>query len=318
MNHPRTNDLEIERISDSGPRKSRRGPRWNILIRRVHLYAGLFLLPWVFLYGITGAMFNHQGLFPESPGVDVPAESLSSSALNGFPDADELAVQVVQKITDAVPDAVIEIDKQHQPTFNNDVVLEVRSGNTKHAVHIDPVAKSASVVELPKPEHPATVLDGIHNIRLHDNPYQLARDAVPQIMADAGFASDGSVHPRGWCKLNFLAAVNGQPARITYVLRDGHVDITAFDGNDGMTTRQFFLRLHTAHGQPPHWNARMIWSLFLDAMAIAMVTWGITGLVMWWQLKRARLVGAVVMTASLATATWLYFGMTAFYATTKM
>ena len=53
-------------------------------------------------------------------------------------------------------------------------------------------------------------------------------------------------------------------------------------------------------------------------MAIAMVTWGVTGLVMWWQLKRTRLIGAAVIAASLATAIWLYFGMFAFYATTQL
>lgn len=85
-----------------------------------------------------------------------------------------------------------------------------------------------------------------------------------------------------------------------------------------MTPRQFFLRLHTSHGQPPHWNGRMYWSLILDAMAIAMVTWGISGLVMWWQIKRTRLIGSVVILASLITASGLYVAMMDFYATTKL
>lgn len=319
MNHPNVDGNTARHLTESGPPKPRRAsPRWNILIRRLHLYAGLFLLPWVFLYGITGAMFNHQGLLSETRTVKVPAENLANSALKAFPRPEELAIQVVQGIEEAVPDTAIELENDHHAEFNNEVILEVRSSGAKHAVHIDPVTRSARVVEFPEPEHQESLLNEVKNIRLHEDPYKLANSAVPQIMADAGFESNGSVHPRGWCKLNFLASIDGQPARVTYVLRDGHVDITKFDGSDGMTSRQFFLRLHTSHGQPPHWNARMIWSLFLDAMAIAMVTWGVTGLVMWWQLKRARLLGAAVIGASLVTAISLYFGMTAFYATTRM
>jgi hypothetical protein len=53
-------------------------------------------------------------------------------------------------------------------------------------------------------------------------------------------------------------------------------------------------------------------------MAIAMVTWGVTGLVMWWQLKRTRLIGALVIVTSVATALWLYTSVSHFYARTMM
>ena len=33
------------------------------LIRRIHLYTGLFMTPWVFLYGVSGFLFNHPGAF---------------------------------------------------------------------------------------------------------------------------------------------------------------------------------------------------------------------------------------------------------------
>ena len=28
-------------------------------VRRVHLYLGLILIPWLFLYGVTALLFNH-------------------------------------------------------------------------------------------------------------------------------------------------------------------------------------------------------------------------------------------------------------------
>ena len=85
-----------------------------------------------------------------------------------------------------------------------------------------------------------------------------------------------------------------------------------------MTMRSLFLRMHTTHGQPPHWNGRMIWSVFADVMAAAMVLWGLSGVVMWWQVKRTRLLGGLVLLASLGTGIAVYVSVVHFYATTRL
>ncbi len=263
-------------------------------------------------------MYNHQWLFPEKPFLAVTSDQLADSSLAQFPTAEQLAEQVVQELAKAAPDSTIALADNHGAEFNNNLVLEVRNGQTKHAVHIDPVRHSSQISELPANQQPESLLNDVHTLQLSPDPYDFAKQAVPHILTESGVPSDGSIHPLGWCKLNFLANVDGEPARVTYVLRDSHVDVSKFVGDDGMTPRQFFMRLHTSHGQPPHWNARMIWSVFLDTMAIAMVTWGATGLVMWWQIKRTRLIGMVVIAASMATALWLYFAMSFFYASTQL
>jgi hypothetical protein len=287
-------------------------------VRRIHLYTGLFLLPWVLLYGITGAMFNHQGLFPEATIHDISSDEPGNTRLADLPSPEQLARQVVEALQAESPEDTIKLSENHGAEFNNSIILEVSASDRLHTVSIDPIDRSARVAELPEKEQLQPLLDDIHNVKLADDPYQMAREAVPEIMSAAGIESSQPPKPRGWCKLNFLASVNGEPARVTYVLRDGHVDVTKFDGNDGMTPRHFFLRLHTSHGQPPHWNGRMIWSVILDAMAIAMVTWALTGLFMWWQLKRARLIGSVVIAASVISSILIYMSMLEFHATTKM
>lgn len=74
--------------------------RWStrllVILRRTHMYAGLFLLPWVFLYGITGAMFNHYGLFTDAQIVTAPDDLLAETVMSEFPTTDELASQVVE------------------------------------------------------------------------------------------------------------------------------------------------------------------------------------------------------------------------------
>lgn len=290
----------------------------NILVRRIHLYTGLFLLPWVLLYGITGAMFNHQELFPDAAIHDISPDKLRDSSLANLQSPEQLARQVVEALQAESPDDAIKLSDNHGAEFNNSIILETSAAGRLHAVHIDPMDRSARVVELPEKEQLQPLLEDIRNVTLADNPYEMARQAVPNIMSAAGIEPSHTPKPRGWSKLNFLASVNGESARVTYVLRDGHVDVTKFDGNDGMTPRHFFMRLHTSHGQPPHWNGRMIWSVILDAMAIAMVTWALTGLFMWWQLKRARLIGTVVIVASVTSSILIYISMLDFYAVTKL
>lgn len=289
-----------------------------MLLRRIHLYAGLFLLPWVFLYGITGAMYNHYGLFPEAEFKTIAAAELQDSALTDFPAPTALATSVVKALQDAAPDAKILFDDSHAPEFVNDVILQVKDKGIQHAIHIDPVDKSAWVASAEPNRQPKSLLPEVKNVSVAPNPYELARQTAPEILKAAGIETNAKIQPQGWSKLNFLATVDGQPARITYVLRDGHVDISEYDGEPDMSTRRFFMRLHTTHGRSPHWNGRMIWSIVIDIMAIAMVTWGITGIVMWWQIKRTRMIGMCIIGLSIGLAAAIYFSVAYFYATSKL
>ena len=293
--------------------------RFKILIRRIHLYSGLFLLPWVFLYGVTGAMFNHQGLFPAMTIQTVESHVVANSAIKDFPAPAEFAQQVVESLQKKAADAEITLAENHGAEFTNDLMFEVKEAGQQHVVYIDPIAQTAQIKTPPKNDEALTpLLTDIRNIDVKPNPLNVARKSAEQIFADAGIQSSNKPKPFAWTKLNFLANINGELARVTYVLKDGHVDTTKHTGEDGMLLRNFLLRMHTTHGQPPHWNGRMFWSIAVDTMAIAMVCWGLSGLFMWWQLKRTRLIGGVIIACSLLTAAALYFSVHDFYAATKL
>ncbi len=304
----------------SSERKTRSiASRLSILIRRVHLYSGLFLLPWVIMYGVTGAMFNHLGLFPRVAIQPVDPSVVASSAMAAFPGPNELAKQVVESLRTASGNTTIELASKHGAEFTNELMFEMKDADGQHVVYMDTVSKSSWIVTQPKLNlEPPRLLGDIKTIRLTPDPRNTAQEAAEQILKDAGKKPSGHPQQFGWTKLNFLANVDGKPARVTYVLNDGHVDVNQFTGNHDMPLRQFLLRMHTSHGQPPHWNARMVWSIAVDTMAIAMVGWGLSGLFMWWQLKRTRMIGSVVIAFSLLTATAMWFGLHSFYATTRL
>lgn len=315
---PEANQAMEEADMTTHRRSRRLWTKTMIFIRRVHLYAGLLMLPWVLLYGITGAMFNHQELFPHVGIQTVPASVLAETPMKDFPSPEEFAQQIVTALQAASGERDIDLSERPRAEYSNDVMFEVFADGDRHVVQIDPVGRDAKVVSFPEnAEVPEPVFKDLNHIRLKPNPHDAAQQSARAVLKEAGIAG-GTPTPFAWSKLNFLANVKGEPVRVTYVLKDGHVDVTKYQGEDGMNPREFFLRLHTSHGQSPHWNQRSVWSLFVDTMAISMVAWGLSGLLMWWQIKRTRVIGGILMLLSIATATFMYLGMHDFYATTKL
>jgi hypothetical protein len=293
--------------------------RVNLIIRRVHLYSGLFLLPWVLMYGVTGAMFNHLGLFPRIQIQPVNSQTATEAGLSEFPEADKLAAQIVEAIQKDAGSSRVRLTDLPHAEFTNEMSFEVKQDGLQHVVYMDPVTHDSWVGTMPKNEEdPEVLLPAIRNIRLTPDPQDTAKKAAASLLDGAGLLNGKEPQPFGWTKLNFMATVDGQPARITYVLKDGHVDINRYTGEDGMPLRHFFLRMHTSHGQPPSWNGKMFWSLAVDTMAVAMVFWGISGIIMWWQSKRTRWIGAVIIGLSLLTAGAMAMGLHDFYASTRL
>ncbi|MCA9049020.1 MAG: PepSY domain-containing protein [Planctomycetaceae bacterium] len=295
--------------------------RWNlrIVIRRLHLYSGLFLLPWVILYGITGAMFNHLELFPRAAIQPVPKESVDLTKVSEFPTADTMALQVTEALRRSGEIHDITLPEDIRPSYTGDVMFEVKRDGLRHVLQIDPVSHATELVTHP-PEDPAqkNLNVGLSRVELKPDPHDLMQQAAGQMFGGMGFSDAANPAPLGWTKLNFLATVDERPVRITYVLKDGHIDVSPYNGQSGMPWRQWFLRMHTTHGQPPYWNGRMFWSLAVDIVAVAMVCWGLTGLYMWWQIKRTRRIGIALIALSLLTAAVMTLSLADFYATTRL
>jgi hypothetical protein len=49
--------------------------------------------------------------------------------------------------------------------------------------------------------------------------------------------------------------------------------------------------------------------VIVDVMAFVMVFWGVSGIVMWWQIKSTRRFGSAAMLVSLIFAIWLVYAM---------
>jgi uncharacterized iron-regulated membrane protein len=128
--------------------------------------------------------------------------------------------------------------------------------------------------------------------------------SVPVILERTGF--DGTdITVTSVPDLVFPIEAEGQTWTATYNATTGGVSGALPDPPAGPSWRQFVLRLHTAHGYPGETNARWGWAVIVDVMAAVLVFWGLSGLVMWWQVKSTRVAGAVTLVLSAIAATTL-------------
>ena len=66
--------------------------------------------------------------------------------------------------------------------------------------------------------------------------------------------------------------------------------------------------MHTTHHFPLRVGPLWFWALFEDLLGVTMVIWAISGLVMWWQIKRTRLAGVLSIAAALGLAAAVMLG----------
>src|SRR5262245_17420681 len=88
---------EAHREPELAPQPFRRSLRKRIMhvVRRTHLYFGLFLLPWAVLYGATGFLFNHPSAFADAPTTTFGASELAGTPMESVPRPEAVAAQVV-------------------------------------------------------------------------------------------------------------------------------------------------------------------------------------------------------------------------------
>ncbi|MBM3995021.1 MAG: hypothetical protein FJ303_12835 [Planctomycetes bacterium] len=69
-------------------------------VRRLHLFLGLFLLPWVLLYRSYGFLFSHQTVFPDQPTRTFGPDEVCGAPLEGLPRPADMAEEVVAALNE--------------------------------------------------------------------------------------------------------------------------------------------------------------------------------------------------------------------------
>lgn len=295
----------------------------------MHLYSGLCLLPWAILYGVTAFLFNHPTFFADQPMLRFGASPFQETAWeNPLPPA-KIAERVVTALNTRFQ-TQMELDPKVEPKYGSDFAFgkieesnqtiqfllhHSGSGGTvrwtpKRKEGVPPAFPPQYQVQPPSPApHQASPsLDSWEPLRVDESIDAQITSSLPQILKRLGIESKETPVLTSVPDLRMAITDGTQSWNVLYNSLKGTL-VTAPPKASPISNRQWLLRFHTMHGYPDAMNAKWLWALIADAMAISLLAWGLTGLVMWWQLRSTRRIGFVVLGLSFlgaACMAWMH------------
>ncbi|XZE36985.1 hypothetical protein SH501x_002575 [Pirellulaceae bacterium SH501] len=323
------------------------------ILRRSHLYLGLALIPWVFLYGITAYLFNHPGHFSPVDVESVPRSLVPVDWPTKDWEPDARAHAIIKELNARFPsdERTIQLDLSKPPRFDSSgLIASFDRGNTTYSYSLPLSGKQAGILRkapkanatqqsanaffeinpkktmsTSKPQTTASESSGAASpvkelggpqkpLRLEEGLVELLQSQVALI---ANRAEPGMELQAQGVRVSFLpmlvfqAKVNEEVWECKHDALSGAVTTKRLvaDAVSPFSWRQFWLRLHTAHGYHPDGGARWFWAIVVDVMSAVMVFWGLSGLAMWWQMKSTRRWGGLAIATGLLVAIWLGYGM---------
>jgi len=295
-------------VSKAEPPRSRSRVRYNAAmktLRRAHMYVGLCLMPFVLLYGVTAFLFNHPDWFSDRSVRLIHESDAAGTPLATFPTAGALAERVVEAINRDNPGAV-KLSKARPPFYSRDLALTGKTAGSEQVVFVDLEGRVGTIRSAPLPKEVRKPSWSRNSPDLEPAPAEAARGAVAAIMTRWGSPPD-EVKVRTPPELVFAAESDGEVWRVAYNLQTQALTVRPLAPD--LSTRRFLTSMHLACRYPSQVDARWVWALIVDAMAAGMVFWGVSGLLMWWQMKSLRRVGFLVTAAGLIATAFLAFGM---------
>ena len=285
--------------------------RWKLkalkLVRRLHLYAGLLLLPWVLLFGISGLLFNHPN-WASPRHLIHHADAEAVQATTGFValDADALARQIVAQLN-ADSGSSFTVVEASSAKLTGRLIARIPGADAQHTVTInltDGSARIESANETPEPESPPFAGQAVH---IDAPDFATIGDNSIDLLAGTGLKATGParLRQRPAPVLQFeLRDKDGRDWHATYNLIRGTLDGRPADAGTGFSFREAVTRLHQLKMYPDQIGARWLWTLLADATAFTLIFWAVSGVIMWLQIRPTRLLGIAGLSIAAGIA-WL-------------
>ena len=269
-------------------------------VRRIHLYLGLILIPWLFLYGATALLFNHGMWLTDREDVSIQSSEplLQDAHVAAQLVADELQEQGLQLVPESAQ-------------WIGSVSLQGEMNGSTVRISLNPEGYGGMLrtrpEETPEPEW-TKVIDGWSLVdeqqqdQIEHNIQQMIQTVNPDIT---------SVAVNRYPKLRFQVHKDSEVYTVDVRHKRG-LSVHETDGAQNLRTKM--LRLHTMHGDPGYAGAKWIWARIVDVVGVAMMVWALSGIVMWWQIKATRSQGAwaiaagMLMMAILSMTLWTIYG----------
>ncbi len=295
-----------ENVRPGSPGQAKPPMKATRLIRRIHMYAGLVFVPWVFLYGFTAFLFNHPNLWARRKPIDTPN---IKTMFQGWPEADVLAADAAKALTATATASLGTVARIENARYTGTLRAFATNGSGRYEFQLRPDDRSGNWVKVIPGAGRGGELEVGPAVSTKQQPAtptkpiivdDLTRLAAGVSLAGATVAIDSMPQLR-------FDAIDSQGKRwdATWNLDGGSLKARpTVQAVKDIGWREYLTRLHTT-GQYPsqlsNWG-RLAWAIIVDGVFVLMIFWGVSGIIMWWQQRRMRAIGAVVLSIGALTA----------------
>jgi len=302
---------DLIRRRPSGSRRLR--PRVMKFNRRLHMYTGLLLFPWLLFFGVSGVLFNHPRWFD---GVEIEERRLKAEQLQTLTElkpwnAQDVALNVVQRINEQQATQYT-LDETFASQIAGWPILTAPGDGARYMLILD--LDEAQGILSKRPVSPARQAPPFADVHVDLPQYTMAqveRD-VSGLLGELGLEArtELKAHPAMKPEIRFrMKDSEGTLWQVTYDVGSGRlggrraVDKPEIGFNDLMS------RMHKTHHYPINFGAKTLWALFADVTGLTLVLWSVTGVIIWWQIKPSRVIGVVALAAGLMVALGIMSGI---------
>lgn len=283
--------------------------RFMRVVRRVHMYAGLLLLPWILLFGLSGMLFNHPNVGEDVTGRSLAADDLARSGVRPW-DARRIAERVLEQVR-AEGASDYRLDPDHDAELTGFTVLSAPSQQGQHMLLLDMQEARGVLVSRAARRAAEGSTFSKRQVPLPDVSTKAVEQALGGLLEAHQLTALGPLraHPKIAPELRFVVRdADAVQWNLTYDLGSGTLSGRRRDVLPNLGVTQLLAKLHTTHHFPLRFGAVWLWALFADLLGVTMVFWAVSGMVMWWQLKATRLMGIVSLAIALGLAALIIGG----------
>lgn len=284
--------------------RRRKSPNIHLIIRRIHLYSGLFLLPWVLIYGVSAFLFNHPRFFTNTTVQSLP----QPKGLEAFRDPNQLADQILLRIAAQKNIAPAQLIRQGEASYPYNAHIRTYGETMNGRFYFELDGKETVLEKRPGSQKPeAAPLDGAYPLPAGNLSDQAVTEAITPFLQDLE-STPYRKRVRWVPPLEFQFAYDNAIWKAEYDLQDGQLKAKRLEDIKGPGWRRTLLDLHKTHVYEGS-MAQIFWVIIVDIMAFAMVIWGLSGAYMWWKMKKTRHIGKVLLISAFTIAAVMVYAM---------
>jgi hypothetical protein len=267
-------------------------------VRKIHMYVGLVLFPWVVFFGLTGMLFNHPGVGEQTSGRPLPKAELEAAGIHAVAPA-----AVAESIAAALraQGKSFRLDPSYDSGFHGTTGVASSAPGVKLLTIVD-LERGRGVV-LTRPDHATADAPFAGELPLEQVQLETLPATVTGLLAGKGITSSEPYLAMAQVLRFRLLDDAGRPWNATYDLGSGRLDGRPTDSPPPLSLHDLLGAMHKTHHFPARVGPTLFWVLFADLTALALVIWALTGIVMWVQIKKSRALGVVAVSVGVLLAT---------------